>query len=189
MRKWMVCDRVPVYTLGQGTARSSECHTNWWVSPSAATVPTFSRLRRFLVSAVLTSTKTVARSLCMARYCLPSLRLLVITILIITVRVQDCRVQVTCECYVAPVTSTLIQWPWCTHVTFWRFWRCAYIWHDVYIVHVSYVFTYHCCVCVWLQTQEAVSAARALLEFTEQTIELPRDLICKLLLFAFTFDA
>lgn len=37
--------------------------------------------------------------------------------------------------------------------------------------------------CVWLQTQEAVSAARALLEFTEQTIELPRDLICKLLSF------
>ena len=31
-----------------------------------------------------------------------------------------------------------------------------------------------------LQTQEAVRAARALLEFTEQTIELPRDLICKL---------
>jgi len=32
-----------------------------------------------------------------------------------------------------------------------------------------------------VQTQEAVTAARALLEFTEQTVELPRDLICELL--------
>jgi len=37
----------------------------------------------------------------------------------------------------------------------------------------------YCVLCVSLQTQEAVSAARALLEFTEQTIELPRDLICE----------
>jgi len=37
------------------------------------------------------------------------------------------------------------------------------------------------CVILWSQTQEAVTAARALLEFTEQTVELPRDLICKCL--------
>ena len=87
--RWWNCDescvtRVRVYTHGPGTARSSEWHMSWWDSPSAATVPTFSRPRRFLVSVVSTSTKTPVHSLCMARYCLPSLCLLVMIIVIIT---------------------------------------------------------------------------------------------------------